>query len=105
MNLYYVRSSNPGATNLFYLKRQFHSSSAQYAAQTKDFKFQNISSKSISDFSVFRPKVIMFSKKKKGLHLQSISNFPILRQKIIVSSKKKRSSDIARYNLWNVFHL
>ena len=62
-------------------------------------RFQNINSESISDFPIFRPKIIMFSKKKKSLYSESISDFPIFRPKI------RWSSDIARYNLWNVFHL
>ena len=63
-------------------------------------RFQNINSESISDFPIFRSKIIMFSKKKKkGLHSESSSDFPIFCPKI------RWSSDIARYNLWNVFHL
>ena len=62
-------------------------------------RFQNINSESISDFPIFRPKIIMSSKKKKGLHSESISHFPIFYPKI------SWSSDMARYNLWNVFHL
>ena len=85
-------------------------------------RFQIINSESISDFPIFRPKIIMFSK-KKGLHSESISDFPIFRPKIIMFSKKKKKkvftqnrsdfpifhpkirwlSDIARYNLWNIF--
>ena len=53
-------------------------------------RFQNINSESISDFPIFRPKIIMFSKKKKGLHSESISGFPIFRPKIIMFSKKKK---------------
>ena len=36
---------------------------------------------------------------KKGLYSELISDFTIFRPKI------RWSSDIARYNLWNVFHL
>ena len=38
INKILVTNSKPGVANLFYLKRQFHSSPVQCAPQTKDFK-------------------------------------------------------------------